>query len=278
MIHPNANDTLTVRSVFVIGPDKKVKLTITYPASTGRNFDEILRVIDSLQLTAQHSVATPVNWQRGPGRDHRAEPERRGRQEAVPWRLEDAQAVPARGAAAEVSPVWTRRAGRPRRVQLLGRELAQAFLHLFEALAQHRRGLADLVVAGVGVVREEHPRDVLPRQPTIDAQDEQCGDSSGSSRSRSRSAREPSSGRQHRGGAHLHRDSPCSSCEPVIATLMRRRSGSRDSRDSAWRARVYDHVRKLEAQRKRGRRRQTSSHHSENASVASTSFLVIASR
>jgi thioredoxin-dependent peroxiredoxin len=65
MIHPNANDTLTVRSVFVIGPDKKVKLTITYPASTGRNFDEILRVIDSLQLTAQHSVATPVNWRNG---------------------------------------------------------------------------------------------------------------------------------------------------------------------------------------------------------------------
>jgi alkyl hydroperoxide reductase subunit AhpC len=65
MIHPNANDTLTVRSVFVIGPDKKVKLTITYPASTGRNFDEILRVIDSLQLTAKHQVATPVNWKRG---------------------------------------------------------------------------------------------------------------------------------------------------------------------------------------------------------------------
>ena len=65
MIHPNANDTLTVRSVFVIGPDKKVKLTITYPASTGRNFDEILRVIDSLQLTANHQVATPVNWQDG---------------------------------------------------------------------------------------------------------------------------------------------------------------------------------------------------------------------
>src|SRR5687767_11372636 len=65
MIHPNANDTLTVRSVFVIGPDKKVKLTITYPASTGRNFDEILRVIDSLQLTAQYSVATPVNWKDG---------------------------------------------------------------------------------------------------------------------------------------------------------------------------------------------------------------------
>ena len=65
MIHPNANDTLTVRSVFIIGADKKVKLIITYPASTGRNFDEILRVIDSLQLTADHSVATPVNWKNG---------------------------------------------------------------------------------------------------------------------------------------------------------------------------------------------------------------------
>ncbi len=62
MIHPNASDTVTVRSVFVIGPDKKVKLTLTYPASTGRNFDEVLRVIDSLQLTAKHQVATPVNW------------------------------------------------------------------------------------------------------------------------------------------------------------------------------------------------------------------------
>lgn len=62
MIHPNADDKLTVRSVFVIGPDKKVKLTLTYPASTGRNFHEILRAIDSLQLTATHSVATPVNW------------------------------------------------------------------------------------------------------------------------------------------------------------------------------------------------------------------------
>ncbi|MDX2378927.1 MAG: peroxiredoxin [Acidimicrobiia bacterium] len=65
MIHENADNTLTVRSVFVIGPDKKVKLTITYPASTGRNFDEILRVIDSLQLTADHKVATPVNWSDG---------------------------------------------------------------------------------------------------------------------------------------------------------------------------------------------------------------------
>jgi len=65
MIHPNADNTLTVRSVFVIGPDKKVKLKIEYPASTGRNFDEILRVIDSLQLTAKHQVATPVNWRAG---------------------------------------------------------------------------------------------------------------------------------------------------------------------------------------------------------------------
>ena len=65
MVHPNASDTMTVRSVFVIGPDKKVKLTITYPASTGRNFDEILRVIDSLQLTAKYKVATPANWTDG---------------------------------------------------------------------------------------------------------------------------------------------------------------------------------------------------------------------
>ena len=65
MIHPNANDTLTVRSVFIIGPDKKVKLTLTYPASTGRNVDEILRVLDSLQLTADYKVATPVNWTEG---------------------------------------------------------------------------------------------------------------------------------------------------------------------------------------------------------------------
>lgn len=65
MIHPNADNNLTVRSVFVIGPDKKIKLIITYPASTGRNFDELLRVIDSLQLTAYHKVATPANWQYG---------------------------------------------------------------------------------------------------------------------------------------------------------------------------------------------------------------------
>jgi alkyl hydroperoxide reductase subunit AhpC len=65
MIHPNASDTMTVRSVFVIGPDNKVKLQLTYPASTGRNFDELLRVIDSLQLTAKHKVATPADWQDG---------------------------------------------------------------------------------------------------------------------------------------------------------------------------------------------------------------------
>jgi alkyl hydroperoxide reductase subunit AhpC len=65
MIHPNANDTLTVRSVFVIDPNNKIRLMITYPASTGRNFDEILRVIDSLQLTDKYKVATPVNWTDG---------------------------------------------------------------------------------------------------------------------------------------------------------------------------------------------------------------------
>ena len=74
MIHPNATggkrtavDNATVRSVFVVGPDKKVKLTLTYPMSTGRNFDEVLRVLDSMQLTAKHKVATPVNWK--PGED-----------------------------------------------------------------------------------------------------------------------------------------------------------------------------------------------------------------
>lgn len=65
MIHPNASENFTVRSLFVIGPDKKIKLTITYPASTGRNFNEVLRVIDSLQLTAKYSVATPADWKHG---------------------------------------------------------------------------------------------------------------------------------------------------------------------------------------------------------------------
>lgn len=65
MIHPNSNENFTVRSVFVLGNDKKIKLIITYPASTGRNFDELLKVIDSLQLTANYSVATPANWKQG---------------------------------------------------------------------------------------------------------------------------------------------------------------------------------------------------------------------
>ena len=65
MIHPNASEKATVRSVFIIGPDKKIKLTLTYPASTGRNFTEILRVIDSLQLTANYQVATPADWVHG---------------------------------------------------------------------------------------------------------------------------------------------------------------------------------------------------------------------
>ena len=65
MIHPNASETFTVRSLFIIGPDKKVKLIIAYPASTGRNFNEVLRVVDSLQLTANYSVATPANWEHG---------------------------------------------------------------------------------------------------------------------------------------------------------------------------------------------------------------------
>ncbi len=65
MIHPNASETFTVRSLFVIGPDKKIKLMITYPASTGRNFVEVLRVVDSLQLTANYSVATPADWKHG---------------------------------------------------------------------------------------------------------------------------------------------------------------------------------------------------------------------
>ena len=65
MIHPNASDTFTVRSVFVVSPDNKVKLTLTYPASTGRSFEELLRVVDSLQLTAQYSVATPADWKQG---------------------------------------------------------------------------------------------------------------------------------------------------------------------------------------------------------------------
>ena len=106
MIHPNANDTLTVRSVFIIGPDKKVKLTLTYPASTGRNVDEILRVLDSLQLTADYKVATPVNWK--DGQDVIIVPggERRRGQGPLPQGLEGAQAVPPGHPAAQ--PLSTR--------------------------------------------------------------------------------------------------------------------------------------------------------------------------
>ncbi len=96
MIHENASDTLTVRSVFVIGPDKKVKLTLTYPASTGRNFDEILRVIDSLQLTADYKVATPAELEGRRGRHHRPGRVRRRRPRALPRRLEPRQALPPR--------------------------------------------------------------------------------------------------------------------------------------------------------------------------------------
>ncbi len=94
MIHPNASDTTTVRSVFVIGADNKVKLTLTYPASTGRNFDELLRVIDSLQLTAKHKVATPGRLEEGRGRDHRPGGVRRGRQGRLPRRLGRQEALP----------------------------------------------------------------------------------------------------------------------------------------------------------------------------------------
>ena len=102
MIHPNADNTLTVRSVFIIDPNKKIRLMLTYPASTGRNFDEILRVIDSMQLTDKHSVATPVNWK--PGDDVIIVPValRRRREEEVPRRLEAGEAVPAHRSAAEV--------------------------------------------------------------------------------------------------------------------------------------------------------------------------------
>ena len=111
MIQPNASDTMTVRSVFVVGPDKKVKLTITYPASTGRNFDEILRVIDTLQLTAGYKVATPGELEGRRGRHHRPGRFRRRRQGALPDRLERRQALPPRHPAAEQVTRPTRKSG-----------------------------------------------------------------------------------------------------------------------------------------------------------------------
>ena len=95
MIHPNANDTLTVRSVFIIGPDKKVKLILTYPASTGRNVDEILRVLDSLQLTADYSGGHPGELEGRRGRDHRPGHLRRRGQDPVPQGLQGPEALPA---------------------------------------------------------------------------------------------------------------------------------------------------------------------------------------
>jgi len=89
----------TVRTVFLIGPDKKIKMMLTYPMTTGRNFDEILRVIDSVQLTAKHKVATPVNWKNG---EDVIVGLRRGREEGVPGRLEDREALPAHRQAAAV--------------------------------------------------------------------------------------------------------------------------------------------------------------------------------
>ena len=98
-----AANNATVRSVFIIGPDKKIKLMLTYPMTTGRNFDEILRVLDSMQLTAEAQGGDAGELEAGRGRDHRRLGLRRGREEEVPAGLEDAQAVPAHRRAAEVA-------------------------------------------------------------------------------------------------------------------------------------------------------------------------------
>ncbi len=109
MIHPNASDTMTVRSVFIVGPDNKVKLTLTYPASTGRNFQELLRVIDSLQLTAGYSVATPADWKQGDDVIIIGGGERRGCEDEVPEGLHGQEAVPPGDAAAEQVAAASRR-------------------------------------------------------------------------------------------------------------------------------------------------------------------------
>ena len=98
-----AADNATVRSVFVIGPDKKIKAMLTYPMSSGRNFDEVLRLLDSCQLTAKHKVATPVNWKQGEDVIIVPAVSDAEAKEKFPGRLEGAQAVPARGAAAQVT-------------------------------------------------------------------------------------------------------------------------------------------------------------------------------
>ena len=112
MIHPNASgsakgrtavDNATVRSVFAVGPDKKVKLSLTYPMSTGRNFDEVLRVLDSMQLTAKHQVATPVNWQQGDDVIIVPAVSGRGGEGEVPGRLEGPPALPSHRSAARVA-------------------------------------------------------------------------------------------------------------------------------------------------------------------------------
>ena len=112
MIHPNATgaaktrtamDNATIRSVFVVGPDKKIKLILTYPMTCGRNFDEVLRVLDSMQLSAKHKVATPVNWKPGRGRHHLNFGFRRRGQAEIPGWLEDQKALPTGSSAAEVT-------------------------------------------------------------------------------------------------------------------------------------------------------------------------------
>ena len=118
MIHPNASDTVTVRTVFIIGPDKKVKLTLTYPQSAGRNFDEILRVIDSLQLSAGYSVSTPVNWKDGEDviiMPSVSDDDAKGK---FPKGWKDGQALPAPDASAQQVSLDPRRAPAAQAIQV----------------------------------------------------------------------------------------------------------------------------------------------------------------